>query len=95
MIFNTPSNPTGAMFDRECLQAIADLAQKHDFLVLSDEPYEDIVFDGRRHVSIASLDGIERPDHFRLHVVQILCHDRLAGGVRRGPPRRLSTRWKS
>lgn len=59
MIFNTPSNPTGAMFDRECLQAIADLAQKHDFLVLSDEPYEDIVFDGRRHVSIASLDGMK------------------------------------
>jgi aspartate/methionine/tyrosine aminotransferase len=59
IILNTPSNPTGAMFDREILQAIASIAVEDDILVLSDEPYEHIVFDGNRHVSIAAFDGMQ------------------------------------
>ena len=59
IILNTPSNPTGAMFDREILQAIASIAVENDILVLSDEPYEHIVFDGNRHVSIAAFDGMQ------------------------------------
>jgi len=58
MIINTPSNPTGAIFDEEILQAIANLAIKHDIWVLADEPYEHILFDGRRHISIGSFDGM-------------------------------------
>jgi aspartate/methionine/tyrosine aminotransferase len=59
MILNTPSNPTGAMFDRQILEAIAKVAIEKDILVLSDEPYEHIVFDGNAHFSIASVDGMQ------------------------------------
>ena len=58
MIINTPSNPTGAIFDEEILRAIAQLALEHDLIVLSDEPYEHILFDGNQHVSIGSFDGM-------------------------------------
>lgn len=58
MIINTPSNPTGAVFDEEILRSIARMSKEHDLIVLSDEPYEDILFDGRKHVSIASFDGM-------------------------------------
>lgn len=55
MVLNSPSNPTGAVLDRGILESLAQIALRHDLLVLSDEPYEHILFDGRRHVSIASL----------------------------------------
>jgi aspartate/methionine/tyrosine aminotransferase len=58
MIINTPSNPTGAIFDEEILRATAQLALEHDLLVLSDEPYEHILFDGHQHISIGSFDGM-------------------------------------
>jgi aspartate aminotransferase len=53
-----PSNPTGRVFSRAELQIIADLAIEHDLLVISDEVYEQITYDGHRHISIASLDGM-------------------------------------
>ena len=53
-----PSNPTGRVFSREELEVIADLAIRHDLLVISDEVYEQITYDGHKHVSIASLDGM-------------------------------------
>jgi len=59
MILNTPANPTGAVLDEDILKEIARLAQKDNILVLSDEPYEHILFDGRRHVSMAALDGMQ------------------------------------
>jgi aspartate/methionine/tyrosine aminotransferase len=59
MIINTPSNPTGAVFDRDSLRDIAAIAQKDNILVLSDEPYEHIVFDGQAHVSIGALEGMK------------------------------------
>jgi aspartate aminotransferase len=55
LILNTPCNPTGAVYDRQRLIALAELAVEHDLWVISDEVYETIVFDGARHVSIASL----------------------------------------
>jgi aspartate/methionine/tyrosine aminotransferase len=58
LIINTPSNPTGAVFDEEILRAIAQMALDHDFIVLSDEPYEHIIFDGHQHVSIGSFEGM-------------------------------------
>jgi aspartate/methionine/tyrosine aminotransferase len=59
MIINTPSNPTGAVLDQKILQAIANLARQHNIIVLSDEPYESIIFDGQKHVSPASFDGMK------------------------------------
>jgi aspartate/methionine/tyrosine aminotransferase len=58
MILNTPSNPTGAIFDASILQEIAAMAIQHDIWVLSDEPYEHILFDGHQHVSIGAMDGM-------------------------------------
>ena len=58
MIINTPSNPTGAIFDEEILRSLADMAIEHDIWVLSDEPYEHILFDGHRHISMGSLEGM-------------------------------------
>ena len=59
MIINTPSNPTGALFDESILRDIGQIARENDVFVLSDEPYEHIVFDGKKHVSMASLDGMK------------------------------------
>jgi aspartate aminotransferase len=55
LIVNSPSNPTGAGYDREQLERIADVALRHRLLVISDEIYGQIVYDGFRHVSIAAL----------------------------------------
>ncbi len=55
LILNSPSNPTGMGYDRKSLEAIADLAVKYDFHVISDEIYEKLVYDGFKHISIASL----------------------------------------
>lgn len=53
-----PANPTGRVYRRDELQIIADLAVEHDLLVLSDEVYEQITYDGHQHISIASLPGM-------------------------------------
>jgi len=58
MVLNTPSNPTGAVLDRATLAELAEIVGAHDLLVLSDEPYEHILFGGREHVSFASLPGM-------------------------------------
>ncbi len=56
LILNSPSNPTGAVYKKESLQAIADIAVKNNIMVLSDEIYEKLVYDEELpHVSIASL----------------------------------------
>ena len=58
LILNTPHNPTGKVFSADDLTWIADLAARHDLLVITDEIYEHIVFDGRRHGSLAALPGM-------------------------------------
>jgi len=55
LILNSPSNPTGLAYDRKTLEAIAEIAIKHDFYIISDEIYEKLLYDGFEHVSIASL----------------------------------------
>ena len=55
IIVNSPCNPTGAAYDRATLEEIASVAVRHDLLVISDEIYEKILYDGTIHVSIASL----------------------------------------
>lgn len=55
LILNSPSNPTGLAYDRKSLEAIAEMAIKHDFYIISDEIYEKLTYDGFKHISIASL----------------------------------------
>ena len=55
---NTPNNPTGAVLTRAQLDAVAAVAIERDLWVISDEAYEHLVFDGVRHISIASLPGM-------------------------------------
>ena len=57
IIVNSPSNPTGAVYSKETLQMIADLAVEHNIMVLSDEIYEKLIYDeNTKHISIASLN---------------------------------------
>lgn len=58
IIINTPNNPTGKVFSREELSAIAELCIRHDCLAITDEIYEYILYDGAEHISIASLPGM-------------------------------------
>ncbi|HEX5000679.1 MAG TPA: aminotransferase class I/II-fold pyridoxal phosphate-dependent enzyme [Terriglobia bacterium] len=58
IIVNTPNNPTGKIFSPEELGAIARLCQKWDVLAITDEIYEHIIYDGARHTSMITLDGM-------------------------------------
>lgn len=58
IILNTPSNPSGKVFNAAELQFIADLAIEHDLFVITDEIYEYFLFDSNRHLSIATLPGM-------------------------------------
>ena len=55
LLIGYPNNPTGAVMTRENLQALADLAERHDLLVISDEIYDRLVYAGHQHVCFASL----------------------------------------
>ncbi len=57
LILNSPSNPTGMIYDRKTLEKIAELALKHNFYIVSDEIYEKLIYGGAEHVSVASLDN--------------------------------------
>lgn len=59
LVFNTPNNPTGRVATTEEVRAVAEFAEERDLLVISDELYEKLLYDGRRHVSIASLQGMK------------------------------------
>ncbi len=59
LILCSPGNPTGTMMDREQLERLAAFCQKHNLLVLADEAYEQVLYDGNRHISIASLPGMK------------------------------------
>jgi len=58
IVFNSPNNPSGKVFSRAELQAIADLCLRHGLLAITDEIYEHIVYDGEEHVPIATLPGM-------------------------------------
>ena len=55
IILNSPSNPTGAMYDRATLECVAQVAVERDLVLISDEIYEKIVYDGHRPLSVATL----------------------------------------
>lgn len=58
IILNTPNNPTGKVFTRAELECIRDLCVEWNVLALTDEIYEHILYDGTKHISIATLDGM-------------------------------------
>jgi aspartate/methionine/tyrosine aminotransferase len=58
LVINSPANPTGGVLTRSDLESIAELAIRHDLVVLADEIYGRILYDGEEHVSIASLPGM-------------------------------------
>ena len=59
LVLVTPNNPTGSILSEENLLELSRLAQENDFLVVADEVYERLVYDGNTHVSIASLPGMK------------------------------------
>ena len=59
LLLNSPCNPTGAVYPKELLEQIAQLSVKHGFIVISDEVYAKLVYGQAKHISIASLPGME------------------------------------
>lgn len=59
LIINSPHNPTGAVIGEEKMRALAELAIKHNLYVIADEVYEKLIYDDRKHISIASLPGMK------------------------------------
>src|SRR6202161_2321765 len=58
LMLNSPHNPTGTVLSEAELAAIAEIAVAADLLVITDEVYEHLVFDGHRHITLAGIDGI-------------------------------------
>jgi aspartate/methionine/tyrosine aminotransferase len=58
VVFNNPHNPTARLFDAAELRLLAEACVRHDAIALSDEVWEHVVFDGRRHVPLAALPGM-------------------------------------
>ena len=55
VVINSPNNPNGAVYEKEELEALAEVALRHDLTIISDEIYEELVYDGERHFSIAQI----------------------------------------
>ena len=55
LVLINPNNPTGALYSRDMLQSLLDIARKHNLVVFADEIYDKILYDGEEHVSIASM----------------------------------------
>lgn len=68
IFINTPHNPTGAVFTKEDLEEILDIAEKHDLYIVSDEAYEHIIYDGEKHYSIGGL-AKNRPAKLRDKII--------------------------
>jgi aminotransferase len=60
LIINSPSNPTGTVFSKKVLEEVADFVVEHKLLVISDEAYEKFVYGDAKHVSMGSLNGMDR-----------------------------------
>ena len=58
ILLNSPHNPTGRVLDETELAAVADVARRHDLIVVTDEVYEHLTFDGNAHIPIATLPGM-------------------------------------
>ena len=87
ILLNTPHNPTGKVFTREEITFISSLAIEHDLMVITDEVYEHLIFDGREHVSMAGLpECVSEPSPFRREERRLTRRAGRSGGFR---PREL------
>jgi len=77
---NSPGNPAGGLLTRADLERVADIAREHGLWVIGDEAYEDVMFDGREHVSLASLPGM----HYRTASMFTFSKTYAATGLRLG-----------
>lgn len=59
LILPYPNNPTGGIMERADLEAVAEIVKKHDLMVLSDEIYSELTYGGKKHVSIAEIEGMQ------------------------------------
>jgi aminotransferase len=59
IIINTPGNPTGTVLKRKVLEELADIAVENDLFIISDEAYEKLTYEGEKHISIGSFNGLE------------------------------------
>ncbi len=59
IFINTPHNPIGVVAPRDVLEPIAAIAERHDLILVSDEAYEHVIFDGQKHVSLGSLSAAQ------------------------------------
>ena len=66
LVLNNPSNPTGAVYPKETLKAVADVCVKHDLYIISDEIYDKLVYDGVQFTSVAALS-----DEIKAHTILI------------------------
>lgn len=88
---NSPGNPAGGVFTRADMGRLAALALEHDLWVVADEAYEDVVFDDREHVSIASLPGM----HERTSSIFTFSKTYAATGLRIGYVTTGCAAWRS
>lgn len=70
-----PNNPTGVLYPREILEGIADIARRHDLVLFADEIYDRLVFDGKKHIALASV----APDLFCININGLSKSHRMAG----------------
>ena len=70
-----PNNPTGVLYPKEILEGIADIARRHDLVLFADEIYDRLVFDGKKHVALASV----APDLFCININGLSKSHRMAG----------------
>ncbi len=59
IVFSSPNNPTGAVYNEEELRSIADIAERNNLIIITDEAYEYFTFDGVKHFSIGSIESIK------------------------------------
>ena len=77
-----PCNPTGAVLGPDTLRAIADIAERHDLIVISDEIYDRLVYGDHRHEAFSALPGMRDRTILLGWLLQGVRHDRLASGLR-------------
>ena len=75
IVIINPNNPTGALYPREVLQEIVDIAREHQLIIFADEIYDRLVMDGEEHISVASL----APDLFCVTLNGLSKSHRIAG----------------
>ena len=103
LLINSPGNPTGAVWSRETMRRVVEIAREHDLYVLSDEVYEEIVFEGEhvspamfdldgRVVTVSAVSKTYAMTGWRIGYLAATRRDRAAGGQDPGGDRRLPRR---